>query len=529
MVSQRRVKTYQIPGEAPAIPGGPTGPEWTAAAGALTAGDAGDIKATVGVTITNVKPGRIDARVRGLSTADSDTSTLLNTLIAESGTDGSELWIPDGTYRGHMGSIPSNARINGTGTIKAKASSPGQYVLSVLSGATRSNITIEGITIDGNATSSGIGLSTNFPDGVTGATVRNVTIENTGSGDYGYGIVMNPATHVVIEGCTIDAANPIVAFNPEYLTVRGNTILYARTLNAVDVQIYGTHICRGLVVRDNRLLNCYRMGVEIVVQGGGTGYYEAPVIEGNTIHIQDTHDGEAYGISLNVAPGARIETNTILYDGGGTLATYGIELVASPGSMVGRNAIHNMQYGITMNTSSRSTVSGNSTFACWNGIESAGAQSSMLTIEGNTITDPRDTGMIIRGASTTTHGGHIIEGNVIYRSLAWSGDASRVFGGIRIEKQQFPSQLARNRLVLAEAVPTSGLVWHGILADVGSGGLDDSVVERNVFVDLATSPYMTYPIACTAGGAAVAGVTLPADSNLKVLADGTVSSVNAWP
>src|SRR5690348_7438247 len=104
-------------------------------AGIPTPGNAGELVATVGGAITNVKPGRIDARVRGVSTASSDNTTLLATLAAESGTEGSELWIPEGTYRHGEVSIPSNARINGRGTLKQRATSPSQTLLQFATGA----------------------------------------------------------------------------------------------------------------------------------------------------------------------------------------------------------------------------------------------------------------------------------------------------------------------------------------------------------------------------------------------------------
>lgn len=490
-------------------------------------GDPGDLKgtATDGVTITNLKPGRIDARVRGLSTASSDVATLLATLVTESATEGSELWIPEGTYRTAKVDVPSNARINGTGTIKSKATSPTQYLMHLSPSGDSENVSIEGITFDGNGTSAA--LVNVFPNSVNGLTVRGCTFQNLGpTFEYSTGIRLIGGTNMVIEANTFDGGAAMLITNVDHLKVRGNRSISAITNNAISIHVNSAYEMRGLEVSGNILLDCMDMGIELVDENGNGAFHD-PIIHGNDVVIANSYTGNGFGISINRTHGGRITGNTVDYLGSGTLPPLGIEPVWSRGVLVAGNTIRNCQTGAIANNASDSVFRDNWLLDCYKGmtVETSTTNSLRVTIDGNRVINPRDFGIQFIYFAGSLSGGHMVTNNVINRSGQWSGDAGRTYLPIQLQRFDIPSVLRGNRIVSSYATPN--LTFNGGIHAIATLGLlDDTVIEDTQFQDLKTSGTALTPLNCNNGSGAVADVVL--SRNLLVDASGTKSAVTSW-
>lgn len=496
---------------------------------ALTVGSVGNVQVSNGTSLVSVTAGVIDVRQRGAVGDDStDNTTLLTTLINAAASSGATLYFPDGIYRANMLPMLSNLHITGSGTIKMRSSSPGESVFQVTN-ANSDNVSIEGVTLDGNGVARLI-RAAEYPRTHTNWRIRHVTMQNTSATyERDTGIDLFFHTDLVVEYCIFSCAAPVRGANLNNVKFRNNHVIAASVLNAFDIISYDGFVMRGLEFTNNDLRGLYRMGIELV-RGNSNGWFDAPLIANNYIEIATTHHSEAFGVSINDSPGALISGNHVNYLGSvGTYPTYAYEVVVSRGVRVLDNEASNVLWGVSVNNSPETVVDSNRINHCVNGIElpSGNPNSTACTVTRNIIKDCEDVGIWDGYNNSTLSGGNVITDNVISRSVAWADDATTSFFGIYTFEQSIPSQYCRNRIEQGQTAPTGGFAFYGIVAAGGLGLHDDSKFLDNIFIDRKTGGAMMAPLVAMSGGAALADAVTT--GNILADDDGTKSNANTWP
>jgi len=488
--------------------------------GSLTPGANGNIQATVGGVITSVKPGRIDARVRGLSTAASDNSTLLGTLLTESGSTGGELWIPDGTYRG-TALVPANARIGGTGTLKPVAGGTG-WVLSV----TGNDVAVKGITVDCELTAKGLVFDGEFGTADKGYVVEGVTFRNhtdTSNAAVRYGQIAD----LVVRRCKFYTVGSAVGgYDSSFVRVEDN---YADTTtgNAYGAISYVGGF-RGCSWVRNVAINVKRMGIELW-STGPTAYLDAPEVADNVISLATTTTDYFNNMpySIVAARDAMVHGNRAYgpVDAQSRFAAY--ELGVHPLRLYDNYATGMFDSGAILQAQSHSTVEGNTFIGQGTGITIQNASTQVAhTIRNNRIRGFRNKGIYL-SENTGLHGAHVIEGNLIIHDAEWTGVT--VWNGIE-QYLGWPmaGKISRNTIIQGLAVPTSE--GRGINIFINAlGDMQGTEAHNNHFIDYATTPTATTLSGLTTkfGDAArMADVSL--SGNRRTIATGVTNDVTTW-
>jgi polygalacturonase len=143
-----------------------------------------------------------------------DSTTAIQAALDQQG----DVYLPEGTFSVSSVEIKSNTRFFGPGVLKARTNE--QVIVTTGSSADKSNITIEGITIDGNASTVrgvvGIGIYRATNVKILGCTIYDCGIANPShvlgspdDGSYGgHGIQVsyesgNTVNTVLIDGCVV--------------------------------------------------------------------------------------------------------------------------------------------------------------------------------------------------------------------------------------------------------------------------------------------------------------------------------------
>lgn len=461
---------------------------------ALTPGDPGDLKATVGGVITNIKPGRIDARVRGLSTTDSDNSATLLDLIAEAASTGAELDIPEGVYNAavSLGASHAGARITGRGVIRGVDGGP---PVTLTAGA--NGLSLSGLTLDGAEARSG--LITSGSSVIDGMTLRCLRFRNTATSGSSTNVAairdQVGMTNTTIVNCVFEDSigGGIVVLTPNNLQILGNrfegTAAGHSWGNFVYVAFYGGKAWGGgdgIVIANNVGVNGGRMAVELWHDAASGGPHpRGAVIADNWF---DVTRGGLYGISIDAGRNTHVEGNTTVGTG-----SYGLEIIGDQ-SIVDANTVYGFGSGIILNDAARSRASGNMVVGSEIGIHAVSKpalENDMRFIEivDNTIIDPIDDGIRLQHQSGGASGYERIERNLIWRSQVSDGDDSRIFSGIWINVgTQGPRLVRGNRIVQAHATPT--LSSFRAIHATGTNAQPTRIVD-NHFINLSESAYGT--------------------------------------
>jgi len=491
----------------------------------IPVGDAGDVVATTnGIDWLSFKPGRIDARVRGLSTAASDNSTLLGTLLTESGTTGAQLWIPEGTYRANV-NVPANARIAGPGTLKPVVAST-NWVLYVVG----PNTVIEGITVDGESTAKGIVHDGQFNAAGAKHRVDQVTVKNTLLESAIYFLAV---TDLLVTRCTFaNVRQGVTGYNSHRVRVLNNA-LDGSVSNAFGIIAETGQVLKGCEWSGNTAISIGRMGIELWASGGGI--VDAPLVTGNSMTMstspasdpanptQSVHDNMGY--SIVAGRNAVVTGNTA--EATNDLARYAaFELGIHPITAT-NNVARGFRSGILTSSQSYCRIAHNQLIGQYNGIQvqNLGTQ-TVHTIVGNYIQGFRNNGINFE-ENAGVHGGHMIEGNTIMHDAEWTG-VTEWNGIASYLGWPIPSKANRNTIIQAIAVPTSE--GRGINIYVATlGQANGTQVRDNQFIDLATTPTAaTLSGLTTKFGDAARMADVVISGNQRTIATGETNDVTTW-
>jgi hypothetical protein len=492
------------------------------APGTLGAGEI--LSSATGATVSAFKPGRIDARVRGLSTAAtaSANKTVFDALATEAGAGGHELWIPEGTYNLDDGRVASNSRVAGRGTLQATSGTT-PAPLRVLAGL--SNIVIDGLSFNGGGVASGVQVG-NSSSGtvVTDVTIRNCAFTNTGTtSSFGRaGVSGARSKNLRIEGCRFTSVwRGVDLQNPAYLTVAGNTI-DTTTDNAVyvlwDANIHDSGA--SCMITDNYVRNAGRMGMEFW-SSGGTQDVRNAIIARNSI---ETVGAGSMGISSPTIREAQIIDNVIR--SANSTDGNGIEAFTES-LMVRGNAIYGFLYGVTLNALVRGQVINNYIEGSDVAIRIVSVSTGVrrATIARNMIYNPINRGVLVASDSTISDNGwHDVIENTVIRDTAYSGDATRTFDAFAIGNQGGFCRFHRNRAVQGQTSPTAGLAYRMFLYTGTAGNLKASEFHGNILEDMSGSLTSTMFDESTAAAASDAELT----GNKQISSTGVVTTVSAW-
>lgn len=467
--------------------------------------DAGDVMAVgSGGSVSNFKPGRIDARVRGLSTADSGSAnaTLLASLVTEAATNGAELWLPEGEYRGYFTPV-SNLRVNGKGTLKAPTGLAASRQNVIKYDGAISNVDIRGITIDGNDEVGCIGLYGTTGNPVEHVAIVDVTMQNTAQsalGTYRDGVVFSTVEDFLIERCRFLRVGVAAGgYNPTNYRVLNNYV-EGTLSNAFGALMSGGSgsIGSGNQWIGNVVVDAWRMGIELIYDHGTGGpTMDAPIIAHNDVTIDATStDPDAMGYSI-AGPFDPIIVANVARDPG-LIGAYGFEVGGQSGynqRTIAENVCYGFETGYSLYNTEYATVERNVSIEAHVGF-AVGENSRGLQFTGNRAKRFRDTAFWFMGAGATRlNGGHTAIGNQAIRDLAWSGDGTRQWRGFQIDgNQAIPLKVDSNLIVWAETAPTAGLIGKGIAVESGdvAGVVTKTQGTNNRFVVLNSNTWESW-------------------------------------
>jgi len=241
-----------------------------------------------------------------------------------------------------------NVAITGRGTIKGNATGPGKsdapiIQIGISGGASPTGVVVEGVVIDGQRSAVAInhrGIA--IAPGTTGATVRDVTVLNTG-------------------GDGVDATN-------------------VNKLRLIDV----------------RCTDTYAWGINVTLSAGATANLEDLYISGCSVDraalgtgltvggIKVAVTNETYTYDNLRVVGNYVKMPTFTLDPGGG-SKLGIEVFGGSRavSMVG-NTVRGSNFGLSLDKVAGGAVTGNAVLRAWNrGIELASCQH--VTVTGNSV------------------------------------------------------------------------------------------------------------------------------------------------
>lgn len=242
----------------------------------------------------------------------------------------------------------NNVAITGRGTIKGNATGPGKsdapiIQIGISGGASPTGVVVEGVVIDGQRSAVAInhrGIA--IAPGTTGATVRDVTVLNTG-------------------GDGVDATN-------------------VNKLRLIDV----------------RCTDTYAWGINVTLSAGATANLEDLYISGCSVDraalgtgltvggIKVAVTNETYTYDNLRVVGNYVKMPTFTLDPGGG-SKLGIEVFGGSRavSMVG-NTVRGSNFGLSLDKVAGGAVTGNAVLRAWNrGIELASCQH--VTVTGNSV------------------------------------------------------------------------------------------------------------------------------------------------
>jgi parallel beta-helix repeat protein len=403
----------------------------------------------------------------------------------------------------------------GQATIRMSKSAPSGTEIAFLSYQMADNVTISGLTLDGNGVGGGISIAVNGGADVPAhnISITQVTFMNTNANPQGGGdnAIYDPVGltgGVISNNAFINCGGGILISDPGNVTISQNqftTILQQDAIYLLFPQNpfpYGT----GLVVSNNRGSQIGRIGIEMWGPGGGA--VQAPVITNN---VFQGWSNKSYGISVVVGTQAQITNNSLLNGSG----PFGIELGA-PFSTVKSNTINGFATGIVAEGSHDSVIDSNIlSQQSDTGIQLSNAPGLItnLQVTNNQILDPQFKGLSTQAGN---YANSTISGNSITRHLGvWSADSIQTeFQALSLYPPNGPIAIMGNTIVedgevilgfrfVGVEVNGSQNANHGTVYDSNKitsnlpqpsgigiyvnsgGGLDNVTLTNNTFQNLA--------------------------------------------
>lgn len=266
-----------------------------------------------------------------------DDTTAIQAAISDAAAASATVYIPEGTFRIGTLTLPSNLRIKLDGTLKRRNAATGALLTA---SAAVSNITIDGGTIDNNAsTESILTLPTN---GTTDIQVRGVTFTNyTSASPQAISIGSSGDTlneRIRVEGCYFDGDSTannglaVSVVNGADVWVVNNNFVGAGARNETSQSL--TTTARGTFFIGNRFQSMIASAMLVRPQGSTT--IEDVVISGNSgtdigndpshttdkglLVVGESTTGTA---GTNMIRRVRVTGNSLRYFGGNAIAVGG--------------------------------------------------------------------------------------------------------------------------------------------------------------------------------------------------------------
>ena len=447
-------------------------------------------------SVVNVRG--MGARGDGLA----DDTEPLQRAINLGAANGLPVFIPPGTYRTGMLTLPSGTTLIGASPAETKLTGSGA-VLFIPRG--NENITIVNLGMESGGSDSAvlIGAFSTGPEKNRNISIRNCKIAiNLTNGSKHPIAAYSHHENLTIEECEIVGGGGILIDNPISVVIRGNRVVSYS--NGITTRAYDPNLYDHVVVEGN-YIEAQRMPIEIWGGGGpGTRYV---VVRKNIVTCKSPGLTENFGISVVVGEKGLIEGNIVRAE---VPSSYGMEVginsvvqgntiegpfgvgICLGGShtktVVAKNRIVGATTGIGFvnNGQKRNVHIIGNVIDADNGIASEGIPQGPATVEGNIITlelNPRHTNTTLHGIviSSTDEPWTIIGNTLVCRGDSIPSGAQ--WYAIRNNDANSVGHKIIGNLIKYEGAATSfGKFWH---ANAGTPSIDNSVFIGNTLVKIA--------------------------------------------
>jgi parallel beta-helix repeat protein len=392
--------------------------------------------------------------------------------------------------------LQPNHTYSGSATLLMSKSAPQHTGIVKVPYGAGDNITISGLTFDGNgvggalhiAVDGGITVPSNGVQ-IMNNVFRNTTPFPTGPWD---GAIYDPVGLVnsqISGNEIINCGYGIYVTNANSLTISGNTFQTVHNGDAISLIFspapfqYG----QGIQIVHNTGQHLGRMAIELWPNGGNmvqTSQVQNVLITDNAFTDWDSgFDLDPFGISVAAGQQMVIQNNKLIGGVGG----YGIEM-GSPLSNISQNTIQGFPVGIILHDSHGSTIDGNLlSQQTVSAVELSNAPGSRanLTITNNRILSPKTIGIFV---NTSDWGGSNVSNNSIWRQAgSYSDDTNGAFTGIGVAAPNSPVTVAGNAITQSSLNIPGGFTFIGIRINGDPGTNANSVYQKNVILSLAAA------------------------------------------
>ena len=387
-----------------------------------------------------------------------------------------------------------NRSYSGPGTLLMSRSAPQHTGIVKLAYGAGDNITISGLTFDGNGVGGALHIAVDGQTAIPSTNVqilsnifRNTTPAPTGPWD---GAIYDPVGLVnsqIVGNQVVNCGYGFYIADPNVVAITDNTFQTVHNGDAISVVfspapfVYG----QGLQILRNAGQHLGRMAIELWPNGGNTfqtSLIQNVTISDNTFTDWDPgYDPNPFGISVAAGQQMTIQNNKLL----GGVAGYGIEM-GSPLSTVSQNMIQGFPIGIILHDSHGSVIDSNllsqQTVAAIELSNAPGSRAS-LTITNNRMLSPKTLGIFM---NTNDWGGSNVSNNSIWRMAGtYSDDAIGAFTGIGIAPPNSPVTVSSNTITQSATSVPPGFSFIGIRINGDSGTNAASVYLKNSIISMA--------------------------------------------
>ena len=372
-----------------------------------------------------------------------------------------------------------NASYIGASTIRMSGSARPGTQIAILQYAMSDNVSITGLTLDGNGIGGGISIAINGGGSVPAQNLQitHVTFMNTnphpsGGGDDAIYDPVGITNSLIADDLFVNCGGGILLADPGNLTITRNefdSILQDDAIYLLFPQNpfpYGS----GLVVSYNHGTQIGRIAIEMWGPGGSV--VQGPQITNNAFQ---GWSNQSYGISVMVGSHAQILSNSLTNGSG----PFGIELGA-PFSTVQGNTIAGFSTGIVVHDAHDSVIDSNTLTSQSDTaimLSSAEGSRTNLRISNNQVTDPQFKGL---SAQDNNWANSTVTGNTISRRIgAWTSDNLQTeFQAIAFYPPGGPVSITRNT-VIEDGTVIPGLRFVGVSVNGSQGANSGTLYDSN--------------------------------------------------
>lgn len=406
-----------------------------------------------------------------------DDSTAIQTAI-NSAPAGSTVDFGSSSYTylvGHTIYLLSNRNYSGSATVRLSGTAAGGSPVFSLRDPYPANVSITGLTLDGNNIGSAFWID--FANNTTALYASGILIQSVAAvNSVGQAAIFSPGTldqSTITGNMFSNCTGGIAVFSPDHLVISNNHFDHILMDDAIMVTFNPVSFPYGesLRISNNNGENLGRMGIEVV--GSGTTLPGAVVVNQNVFTNWLASAGnQFFGISIFVGTMAQISGNVVEGPGG-----VGIE-IGSPGALVTDNLVTNFALGATVEAPNTTIQNNHFLYDSTEAISVTNSpyskQSTVIT--GNYIAEAQSLGINI---GTQNWQGSQINQNTIIRSTSWPDDGTNTFTGIGITPPSGAVSVTNNNIMLQvfNSSPVPGFIGIRVNGDAGSNA--QSVYDSN--------------------------------------------------